>query len=598
MGLGRHALCLFVCTLFVLYSGLYAILPKSNWEALSMPQGVGSPGGEDERNGRGACRSTTSSEEGVWTEIRASEDLVWTDCYQGKDKRMQCARLLVPLNYSAPLSDSNQASIALLRVPSAYSSSHPSYLGPILFNPGGPGGSGVDLILSVGDLLHQIVGKEFDVVGFDPRGVARSLPRVDLFRDRVERAMWEAGEGIVDPERERGVFGRKLARAGVIGRLAERVERSGGGYLRSIQTDHTARDMLRITEKQGRDKLLYWGFSYGTILGATFAAMFPDKVGRLVIDGVADSENYFATLWSNNLIDTDKTMQWFFDSCYEAGPSNCPFYASSPEAISQRLTKLYDTLKMQPIPVVDPLSSSTGMVDYPFLRTAIFTVLYKPYAFFPALAKALADLEGGNASSIWSVMNSAQRRFRCSCGDDEEHAFESISDATPGIMCTDGKPISGTLEDTEAHYREMKNMSGWADVWANIRVMCSSWPDFPRTHFQGPFEGNTSHPLLVIGNTADPVTPLWAAKKMSKGYPGSVVLTQDSPGHCSIAGPSVCTINYVRDYFQKGTLPPEGTVCPVLSPPIPTSQTRLGDENQFYTSFGSLSESSNLPLCL
>ncbi|PFH45078.1 hypothetical protein AMATHDRAFT_78097 [Amanita thiersii Skay4041] len=573
MGTTRHALYLYLCTLLAQNLGAYAILPESNLGSWSVLRDVAF--GAQAGNSSGACESLANPEESIWF-----KDLTWTDCYQTLNKSMQCSRLLVPLNYSAPLSNTNNASIALLRIPSTYPPSHPSYRGPILFNPGGPGGSGVDLVLGVGDTLQQIVGDEFDVVGFDPRGVGRSLPRIDLFTDRVQRALFTTTEGLIDPEREKDVFGKYLGRAGIIGQLAQRVDGNGSGYLRFMQTDHTARDMLRITEKHGKDKLQYWGFSYGSVLGASFAAMFPDKVGRLIIDGVVDAEDYFATRWANNLLDSNKTMQWFFDSCYQAGPSNCPFYASSPQAISERLTKLYDKIKVQPVPIVDfsdPSLSPTGLVDNAILRSVVFLSLYDPFTQFVPLAKGLAELEKGNATTIWGMWNKDQPQFRCSCGNDEALKFESINDDLPGIMCTDGNPIPGTLEDTEAHYTELRKTSEWAEIWENLRIRCSSWPKFPRTFFQGPFEANTSHPLLLIGNTADPVTPLASAKKMSKGYPGSVVLTQDSPGHASLSGPSVCTVKYVREYFLNGTLPPEGTVCPLISPPIPTNQTQSGN---------------------
>ncbi|PFH44820.1 hypothetical protein AMATHDRAFT_78126 [Amanita thiersii Skay4041] len=590
MGTRRHALYLCLCTLLVQNLGAYAILPKLNHGARFVPRDVAF--GAQAGGNSSACDSPANTEESIWFKLHGSEDLVWTNCYQKLNNTMQCARLLVPLNYSAPLSNTNNASIALLRIPSTYPPCHPSYRGPILFNPGGPGGSGVDLLLVLGDTLSQIVGQEFDVVGFDPRGVGRSLPRIDLFRDRVQRTLFVATEGLVDPERESHVFGKYLARAGILGRLAKRTDGGGSEYLKFMQTDHTARDMLRITEKHGKDKLQYWGFSYGSILGASFAAMFPDKVERLIIDGVADAEDYFSTSWSNDLLDSNKTMQWFFDSCYQAGPSNCPFYASSPQAISERLTKLYDKVKAQPIPIVDvstfPLSQF-GVVDYAQLRNVIFAALYSPYTDFPVLAKGLAELEQENTSTLWTAINKRATPFRCSCGNDEDFKFESIGDDSSGIVCTDGKPIPGTLEDTQAHYTALRQMSEWADTWANIRIQCSSWPDFPRTFFRGPFEANTSHPLLLIGNTAVPfhyvlsgtlLTGPCSAKKMSKGFSGSVVLTQDTPGHTSLGGPSACTVKYVREYFLNGTLPPEGTVCPALGPPIPTNQTQVGDGNR------------------
>ncbi|KAF8646017.1 hypothetical protein AX16_007442 [Volvariella volvacea WC 439] len=122
--------------------------------------------------------------------------------------------------------------------------------------------------------------------------------------------------------------------------------------------------------------------------------MFPGNVGRLIIDGVADVEDYYAALWSNNLIDADKVQQSFFDGCYEAGPIDCPFWAHSPEAIASNLTALYNRLRVDPVPVITP--RSYGLVDYSNLRAAVFRSLYSPYVYFKSLAKALADLANGD----------------------------------------------------------------------------------------------------------------------------------------------------------------------------------------------------------
>ncbi|KAF8185203.1 hypothetical protein BJ912DRAFT_927579 [Pholiota molesta] len=205
----------------------------------------------------------------------------------------------------------------------------PLYRGPILINPGGPGESGVDIVRIAGRLFGTIVGPQFDIVGFDPRESVAAHGRVSF-----------------------------------LGRLTAE---NDDGYLRHINTDQTARDMLRIVEAHGRTKLQYWGFSYGTVLGATFAAMFPDKVERIILDGVVDAENYYA---------------------YD---------------IQKNLTALYDTVRIHPKPV--RTKSGYGIVDYKMLHSAVFGSLYMPYASFPELAQGLAALAAGDGSLIFDMMN-------------------------------------------------------------------------------------------------------------------------------------------------------------------------------------------------
>ncbi|PPQ95846.1 hypothetical protein CVT26_015976 [Gymnopilus dilepis] len=502
-----------------------------------------------------------------WEKLPPSRRLEWQDCYPDR----QCARLVVPLNYCEP--NGREAIIAVVRKPSKYEEGSPLYRGPVLFNPGGPGGSGVDMIRGgSGDSFSTILGPQFDIVGFDPRGISRSLPRASFFKTDVERALWGQTVGVVNTTEE-GVA-RTWARFKVLGDLAAETD---DGYLRHINTDNTARDMLSIVRAHGREKIQYWGFSgllvsYGTVLGATFASMFPDNIERFVIDGVVDSENYYATLWSNNLLDTDKAFDTFLTGCAEAGPEGCKFWAPTPDDIRQNLTALFDSVRARPVPV--RTKNNYGVLDYITLKFTVLAALYSPYANFQLLAQGLAELAAGNVADVYERATSPP--FECSCGSSDEHQFENVRDGQTTISCNDGDDVPGELESAQEYFEMLTGKSNWGDVWARIRFACVGWPKFPKNHFQGPFEANTSHPILLIGNTADPVTPLWAAKKMARGFNNSVVLTQNSAGHCSISAPSPCTQSYIRQYFLDGTLPEQGTVCePIGSPFDPKAESVL-----------------------
>ncbi|KAF9475282.1 hypothetical protein BDN70DRAFT_898293 [Pholiota conissans] len=495
-----------------------------------------------------------------WEKIPGLKKLKWHACYEERE----CARLLVPLNYSDP--EGGHYNLALIRKPAVVPPESGFYRGPVLFNPGGPGGSGVDMIRGPrGDQFSAILGPQFDILSFDPRGIARSSPRASFFGTDLERELWNQGVRLSNASSS---LGRTWARARVVNQLAAE---NDDGYLRHINTENTARDMLSIVEAHGRSKIQYWGFSYGSILGATFASIFPDKIERLIIDGVADSENYYATLWSNNLIDTEKVMDSFYTGCHSAGVDGCAFWAPTPDAIRQNLTTLLDTLSTNPLPM--RTNSGYGLLDLDMVRSSLFTALYSPYAAFPTIAQGLAELAAGSGKLLFDRMNPPL--YECTCNT-EQRDVASVQDSQAAVMCNDGDDIPDDLKSTEEYYKMMQETSPWGDMWANIRLSCIGWPKFPKDHFQGPFVANTSHPILLIGNTADPVTPLWAANKMSKGFEGSVVLTQDSAGHCSISAPSVCTQKYVRDYFIDGTLPEPGTVCQPVTQPFPSAETRVG----------------------
>uniref|UniRef100_A0A0W0G9H3 Uncharacterized protein n=1 Tax=Moniliophthora roreri TaxID=221103 RepID=A0A0W0G9H3_MONRR len=504
---------------------------------------------------RGAVSQATWNESS-WLSITPTQNLTWVPCYDGG---LECGRFQVPLNYADP--EGQSAAIALVRMKANVSADSTDYLGPILFNPGGPGGSGVDYIVSLGTKLREILGPQFDLVGFDPRGVSRSTPRVTIYETLDERLSWQrSGIWELNSSLQDNVASY-WARAKIIAQLAE--ERHGD-FLPYINTDHTARDMLRITEAYGREKLQYWGISYGTALGSTFAAMFPDKVQRLVIDGVLDvQDDYYTMGWKDVVSDTDATLKWFFKDCHDAGAEKCSFYESSAEAIEERLNRLYQSIIRAPVPV-----RGAGLIDYASLRFVIFNALYYPLTRWSTLATALADLEKGNGTTLAQMSGLVPSSSPDS--DDAPVSFANNDESQTVIVCNDGDAVPPSLEHAQQHYEESLKVSEWGISRSTVlNIFVSGWPNIPKAPFRGPISGNTSHPILLIGNTADPITPLSAAHKVSKGFPGSVVLQQDCAGHTSIlAGPSVCTYNIIREYFVNGTLPEPGTVCPIEGSPF------------------------------
>ena len=187
-------------------------------------------------------------------------------------------RFQVPLNYAAPISSSNNASIAIIRIPSPYPSTSQDYKGPILFNPGGPGDSGVDFLVGSGKLLHTVVGDAFDIVSFDPRGkylivqlfssfnliglsgVSRSIPLVSFFTSGVARDIWSARASVFNVvNTSTNSLGELVVNSRIAGQLAAATNYDR--YLNYINTDHTARDMLQMTKAYGIEKIQYWGIS-------------------------------------------------------------------------------------------------------------------------------------------------------------------------------------------------------------------------------------------------------------------------------------------------------------------------------------------------
>ncbi|EKM58437.1 uncharacterized protein PHACADRAFT_252751 [Phanerochaete carnosa HHB-10118-sp] len=513
---------------------------------------------------------------------------------------------MVPLDYAVP--NGLQAVISLVKVPSKFSPGDKNYRGPILFKPGGPGGSGVGFVAGSGATFQKLIGDEFDIVGFDPRGVSRTTPPVVVFKDQAEDATWRLRE-LEDPvpNTTADAVPRLWAKAQVFGMLVNQTAQGSAPY---VGTALVARDMLNIMRAHGFDKIQYWGFSYGTVLGATFAAMFPDHVGRLIIDGVVDSENYYSGLWSNNLLDTDLALHTVLDACVAAGPLSCALYESTTEKVHDRLTAIFDNLKKQPLPVYsNETRIEYGLVDYKFARLALFGQLYSPYGratLYPSMLvlNALAQLEKGDGLPLGRLLGIVPVRapFTCECPGDPRPPVVATPGALAAIVCADADPARAvdTVEDLEEHFVRMREHSEFADQWP-LRVLCTGWKVKPVERFAGPFIGNTSFPMLLIGNTADPVTPLAHAQKMSRGFNNSVVLHQDSAGHCTFAATSICTAKVIREYFREGKLPKNGTVCPVESSIFPSDneirsvQALEGEDREVMEAWRKIRESFDVP---
>ncbi|KAK0215411.1 TAP-like protein-domain-containing protein [Armillaria fumosa] len=476
-----------------------------------------------------------------WGTIEPTENLSWVDCYSG----FKCTRFQVPIDYLNE--DGDKAALAVMKLSAQ---SETEYKGTVLMNPGGPGGSGVVYLASLGSLLTSLIGDQYDIISFDPR-VGNSTPRAEFFLSKEEHSQWlaDANHWSSAVNTTSDQIPHLWASAQVVAELAR--ERDNG-IMNYVGTDNVARDMLRITEAAGQSKLQYFGISYGTVIGSTFATMFPDKVERMLLDGVLDADGYYSGDWRNQVSDTEKDMQSFFDGCVAAGPDACAFYASTSEEISSNLDAIYSSLLTEPVPVVIPSSSSYVVVDYAALQNAVNNALYQPYAYFSTLAEGLAGLAAGNGSIIYEMQATVY---------DPSSVYDNSWEAEMAISCRDAMNNRESITDLFAYWDSVKDISPFAFELMTQRIGCSGWKFRREDKFA--VGANTSYPILFIGNTADPVTPLSSAKKTSSAFPGSVVLTQNSSGHTSLVASSVCTSAYVQAYFQNGTLPDDGVICEV-----------------------------------
>lgn len=465
------------------------------------------------------------------------------------------------------------------------------------------------------DNVDDSKGKYFDILGFDPRGIGYTEPAAMCISDGAAAWSWrlrEAAEGHLDSSD--AALGRLWAMTHAFGASCkEAVDAEDEPDIKQfMSTASVARDMLEIAEKHaelvaeqktqlrlvdrphlpkcpkseitkyepGTVKLQYMGFSYGTYLGATFASMFPERVGRLSLDGVVNSDDYNNALGEGSLRDTEKVMKAFYTFCLLSGPENCALATptSSAHDIERRVQSIINSLYHRPIAVSLP-DEGPDLLTYSDVRSLIFHSFYSPALTFPMIAEILTAIEAGQSAVIERLVAAFRSVHIYTCPT----TLPFYSDTTTyAVLCSDSvDQTSVDIGEMEKYWHALEKFSPSAGAyWSMLKMKCTGWKIKASYKYTGEFGGNTSHPILWLSTTADPVTPLHSARIMSNRFPGSVVLIQDSAGHCSLSTPTPCTEKAIREYFQSGSLPDPEQVC--IPPKSPLSLNSTDPNSPFY----------------
>lgn len=549
--------------------------------------------------------SASSPPEFDWSAITPSPQLRYHSCYED----FECARLEVPRDW-LDVGNNKKVAIAVIRLPATVPSDDPNFGGSIITNPGGPGGSGVNFLKrGQGKHLQKITQgkKHYEIISFDPRGVENTTPRADCFglsHSLARDAMMLEERGIGGMDTSKTGLKRALALADGFGTLcedavldddimgyvstasvardiveiADRVEELRQAGEKAIPHDGTERPLLEeIRMKPSR--VLYWGFSYGTVLGNTLASLFPGRMGRVILDGVVDIYDYMSGSWLRNLWDTEKIVRYFYDACFEAG-DDCPLWSerdTSSEDIQGRIEKLISDLDRKPkVVIAKDQASSIRVITGHDVRLVFRDPVYSPWpTAFRRLATALAEALNGNFSLIGPDTYPSVP-LQDACGRNSK----SPGDAQSAIRCGDARyfnsedrPIGANLSFWQNYVDEVASQSPTlGPFWASIASKCAGWRIEPKWGFKGPWttppadsglEGDApAAPILFTSSRLDPVTPLENAFRMSSDHPGSSVLVLDTVGHCAEGnGWSECFNKAIRAYLDDGILPENGTVC-------------------------------------
>jgi pimeloyl-ACP methyl ester carboxylesterase len=495
--------------------------------------------------------------------------VAWHRCPAGSAAAMAggfvCATVAAPLDYRNPAGPKIRLAVV------EHVADGRARRSVIFFNPGGPGGPGtVQLPSWIGFWPKQLL-RDYDIVSWDPRGSGASTA-VQCFASAAAEsaflgkyALFPAGRG-----QQRGYIRRWRG----FGRICAA---RNGALLRHVSTADSARDLNLLRQALGQPRLNYLGVSYGTFLGATYANLFPRRVGRLVLDG-----NVPPKAWTNGghpnprrstylRMGSDKAaakaLNAFLRICGQRNTQACAFSAGSPTATKAKWDTLLARLKKAPITLGGTAYTYAAVVTsvsdaLPYVQPHTTPVTGGSFPGWPQAAQGLQQLwmarNGTPAARPGTPPGAAAAAGQPYPGVEQGYA----------VQCNEApSPPASAYPGLQRLVLRRSGVIGLPDLWSNDEP-CATWPVRGQDTYTGPWNAPTS-PILVIGNTTDPFLPLRDAIAMTRQLANARLLVVHGYGHTAFLNPSTCASTYATAYFQTGALPPKGTVCHQNLPPFP-----------------------------
>ncbi|KAL3490310.1 hypothetical protein BJX62DRAFT_252110 [Aspergillus germanicus] len=514
----------------------------------------------------------------TYERVAHATTLQWTPC--PSTPAFDCSTLTVPLEYASP-NNGQYAHIPLARFNATVPLSQRK--GPLLTNPGGPGSSGIDFLLNgAGEGISTITGGSYDIISWDPRGVGSAEPLLQCFKTIGEESKGSASLPLA-AEIEYSQFTNasylsefyeKLEEYDTaVGEIAGECAEYDSSALYTSSAAYVGRDMAAIVDAiEGKEnaKLNYWGLSYGTIYGAEFIQTFPERVGKIVLDGVfdaeANSETYTSQLPHDELYVRDAIAN--FDAmCTAAGPDACglvlsPGNNSANLSITSRLANLQESLYHTPIPAPDGTWSTTAGIFSFFM----YSYLKLPPT-WPIVTSAVRALETGDAGPFATLLTGAT-----TTSVTNESAPATGSLAGWPIQCTDNAPSNQTsLREVGKLILDVSfaEETPWLNADLSTLAFCRNFPNrrpqVPNVGAEKLVNGETNEILaarntsiLIVNALHDPTTPVSSAARLHEWLPtSSQLVTRRGPGHTTISLGSLGLVQAIQDYFLDGTLPAE-----------------------------------------
>ena len=503
----------------------------------------------------------TSAQESKRVDRVPTPKLGWYKCYE----TAECATTQLPLDYDNPKGAKTE--IAVLRI-KAKDQKH--RIGSLFLNPGGPGGSGTEIALEAPYFLSPSLLDRFDIVGFDPRGIASST-NVRCWKSVKDQTAVLGGEmNVAFPwgkaEEAKYVDGAK--------KFGQACSTTGRPLSGSMSTAEVVRDMDVLRRAVGDKKLSYLGFSYGTAIGQYYANMFPDRFRAITVDGVLDPEHWVGTKKTANQEQDERlrsadgsyrALQEILKRCDAAGEKYCAFAAGNPV---KNFDLMAQQLRQKPLVVTDGTDSFT--ITYADFVSGILGDLYQVGA---------GDWVTQDSEYIWTLLNPSSAAAKATAraalikkikdGRAEaakkparDFPYDNNFEAFAAVDCTDSLSPQDASQWPALMAKADRRAPYFGRIWGWGTAQCArkTWTVRDEDAYTGPWTRRTAAPVLIVGTKWDPATNYDDAVSAAKRLPNSRLLSNTNWGHTSY-GTSDCATNAIDNYLLTVKLPAKGTLC-------------------------------------
>lgn len=453
-----------------------------------------------------------------------SQDLQWRDC-----RDAQCTTVEVPVDYAQP--DGERLRLAVRRIPAQGDAE-----AAIFTNPGGPGGAAQSFAGYLAAQLPPDLRNTHDVIGVDPRGVGESTPLQCLSDEEFDDFI----DTDPDPQDDAGI----AALTESVRDMGEACQKNSGALAAHVSTEETARDFDVVRALMGQESMHWFGFSYGTQLGATYADLFPDKVERMVLDGAVDVTVDAAGQGLGQAEGFQQALESYLAYCVEAG--DCPV-GDSVDAGMAKISELVGELSDQPLKVGDRLLTEGRN----FYGMAMSLYSKDSWQYLTIALRGLVDDDGT------MMLRLSDLYFERSADGSFDNNSGQVIYAV-NCLDSDDAPNAAQTRALIPKFRAVSPVFGASLGWGVMA--CHDWP-IKGEHPQQAVAAKGAPPILVVGTTRDPATPYEWSEAMASQLSSGVLLTREGDGHTAYTSGNQCIQDAVNAYLRDGTVPDEGTVC-------------------------------------